>query len=218
MRRCSSSTAATATAPGRSRTHRCSRAAASACCSNDARGRGESEGTPSGYGWGWSKDADGALDYLARRGDVDLSRIGGFGLSSGADVLLEVAADHPELSAVVADGAAAMTWKDARRLGTPGVEMATGWVMFQAVAAFTGEPRPRVLEDRVAAIRAPLLLVSGGRTAEYDFNVLYAKATGAPVEHWNVADTPHTRGLREHPAEYERRVVGFLEEQLGVRP
>ena len=176
----------------------------------DARGRGESEGSPSGYGWGWSKDVEGALDYLARRADVDPARIAGLGLSTGADALLEVAADRPELAAVVADGAAAMSWQDAQRLGGPSPEEAAGWVMFQAIDVLTGEPRPRVLEDRVAAMKAPLLLISADRAAEYDFTSLYAAAAGGPVEHWNLPGSTHTRGLQDRPAEYERRVLAFL--------
>ena len=176
----------------------------------DARGRGESDGSPSGYGWGWSKDVEGALDYLTGRADVDPARIAGLGLSSGADVLLEVAADRPELGAVVADGAAAMSWQDGQRVGGPSLEAAAGWVMFQAIDVLTGEPRPRVLEDRVAAMEAPLLLISADRAAEYDFTALYAAAAGGPVEHWNLPDVTHTRGLRDRPGEYERRVLAFL--------
>jgi dienelactone hydrolase len=180
----------------------------------DARGRGQSDGSPSGYGWGWSKDVEGALDYVAGRADVDPARIGGLGLSTGADALLEVAADRPELAAVVTDGAAAMSWQDGRRLGGPPLEAAAGWVMFQAIDVLTGEPRPRVLQDRVAAMEAPLLLISAGRTAERDFNLLYERAAGGPVEHWNLPGTAHTRGLSDQPADYERRVAGFFESAL----
>jgi uncharacterized protein len=180
----------------------------------DARGRGESDGSPSGYGWGWSEDVEGALDYLAGRPDVESTRIGGLGLSTGADALLEVAADRPELAAVVTDGAAAMSWQDGRRVGGPPLEAAAGWVMFQAIDVLTGERRPRVLQDRVAAIHAPLLLISAGRTAEHDFNLLYERSASGPVEHWNLPGTAHTRGLRDHRLDYERRVAAFFETTL----
>jgi dienelactone hydrolase len=161
---------------------------------------------------GWSKDVEGALDYLADRADVHPGRIGGFGISTGADALLEVAADRPELAAVATDGAAAMTWQDGQRLDGPALEAAAGWVMFQAVDVLTGEPRPRVLEDRVAQMNAPLLLISAGRTAEHDFNV--QRAAGGPVEHWNLADFEHTRVLRDRPQEYARRVTAFFDTTL----
>lgn len=44
----------------------------------------------------------GALTFLRSRPDVDPQRIGGLGLSTGADVLVEVAAEQPgQLAAVV---------------------------------------------------------------------------------------------------------------------
>jgi len=180
----------------------------------DARGRGESEGTQSGYGWGVADDVDGALDFLAAQPGVD--RIGGLGLSTGADVLLEVAADHPELAAVVTDGAAGMTFQDAQRLSTSSpVEAALGRVMFATIEVLTGAEQPRVIEDRVAALHAPLLLISApAQGLEHDFNVLYEAAAAGRVEHWNLPRSSHTRGLRDEPAAYERRVVSFLDSAL----
>ncbi len=58
----------------------------------DARGRGESEGSPNAQGWTWQADVSAALDFLSQRKDVDPGRIGGLGLSTGADVLLEASA------------------------------------------------------------------------------------------------------------------------------
>ena len=82
----------------------------------DSRGRGESEGSPVGFGWGWRKDVTGALAFLRERPDVDADRIGGLGLSTGADVLIEVAAEQRDLKAVVADGATAESFADYRNL------------------------------------------------------------------------------------------------------
>jgi hypothetical protein len=138
------------------------------------------------------------------------------GLSTGADVLLEVAPDHPELAAVVTDGAAGMTFQDAQRLDTSSpVEAALGRVMFATIDVLTGAEQPRVIEDRVAALHAPLLLISApAQGLEHDFNVLYEAAAAGPVEHWNLPHSSHTRGLRDEPAAYERRVVSFLDSTL----
>jgi alpha/beta superfamily hydrolase len=78
----------------------------------DARGRGESDGSENNYGWDWGKDVAGALAFLKGRDDVDPKKIGALGLSTGADVLIEVAAQRPDLAAVVADGAAAGSFED----------------------------------------------------------------------------------------------------------
>jgi hypothetical protein len=66
----------------------------------------------------------------------------------------------------------------------------------------------------VARVTSPLLLISAGREAEYDFNVRYAEVARASTQHWNLPDAHHTAALREHPAEYERRVVAFFDEAL----
>src|SRR5215218_6165221 len=60
----------------------------------DSRGRGESEGSANGAGWGWDMDVAGALTFLGERNDVDPDRIGALGLSTGANVLLEFAAQR----------------------------------------------------------------------------------------------------------------------------
>ena len=57
----------------------------------DARGRGKSEGQQNAFGWGWTKDVAGAIAFLKSRPEVDAARIGGLGLSTGADALIQAA-------------------------------------------------------------------------------------------------------------------------------
>jgi uncharacterized protein len=180
----------------------------------DARGRGESDGTPNNYGWDWAKDVDGALAFLKGRDDVDPGRIGALGLSTGADVLIEVAANRRDLAAVVADGAAAGSFEDWHRLRGTEVGLPIGWVMFTTMRVLSGDPPGPPLEDLVRRIRQPTLLISAGRAEERDFNVLYEDAAHGPVEHWNVPDAAHTHAIRTHADEYERRVAAFFDQAL----
>ena len=180
----------------------------------DARGRGESDGSPNGFGWDWRKDVAGALALLRRQPDVDPHRIGAVGLSTGADVLIEVAAQRGDLAAVVADGAAAESFEDWHRLRGNDLGLPSGWVMFTTIRVLTGDPPAPALEDLVARIEAPTLLISAGKAEERDFNVLYDKVGNPAVEHWNLPDAHHTDAIREHPREYERRVVTFLDKEL----
>jgi uncharacterized protein len=106
----------------------------------DARGRGESDGSPNGYGWDWGKDVAGALAFLERRDDVDPERIGAVGLSTGADVLIEVAAERRDLAAVVTDGAAAGSFEDWHRLRGTELGIAPGWMMFKTIKVLSGDP------------------------------------------------------------------------------
>ncbi len=181
----------------------------------DARGRGESEGSPNGYGWDWTKDVAGAMAFLEHRADVDPDRIGALGLSTGADVLLDAAATRRDIHAVVTDGAAAGSFADwQRQKGDDRLLMAFFRSQFAALRVLTGDAPGRPLADLVPKIRAPMLLISGERHEEYDFNVTYARLARGRAEHWNLPDTPHTHGLRDHPREYERRVAAFFDAAL----
>jgi hypothetical protein len=179
----------------------------------DARGSGESEGNQNSYGWGWQKDVAAALDFLSRQDDVDPGRIGALGISTGADVLLRVAPDREDLSAVVTDGAAAGGFEDWRRVrGDIDLGMPPGWLMFKTVQALTGSSPGPALEDQVARMSAPLLIID--TPAEKEFGDLYAQTAGARAERWYLADGHHTAAIREHPREYEQWVVGFLDDAL----
>jgi dienelactone hydrolase len=180
----------------------------------DARGRGESDGSPNGYGWDWAKDVAGALAFLERRDDVDPERIGAVGLSTGADVLIEVAAERRDLAAVITDGAAAGSFEDWHRLRGTELGIAPGWMMFKTIKVLSGDPPGAPLEDLMSRVEAPTLLISAGTSDEREFNVLYEEAARDQVEHWNLPDAQHTHAIREHAEEYEQRVVGFLNEAL----
>ena len=181
----------------------------------DARGRGESEGSENNYGWDWSKDIAGALDFLEHRDDVEPGRIGAVGLSTGADALIDVAAERPDIAALVTDGAAAGSFEDWHRLRGDELGAAPGWVMFSTIRVLSGDPPSRPLEDQMRGIAAPTLLISAGTAEEREFNVLYDEAAGASVEHWNLPDAVHTHAIRSHRDDYERRVVSFLDVALA---
>ena len=181
---------------------------------HDARGRGESNGSENNYGWDWAKDIAGALSFLKRQDGVDPERIGALGLSTGADVLIEVAAKRDDVQALVADGAAAGSFEDGRRLS--GVTTATppAWLMFTTLRVLSGDPPGPPLEDLIARVHSPTLLISAGTDIERDFNVLYDEAARGPVEHWNLPDAHHTDAIHDRPADYERRVVAFFDQAL----
>jgi pimeloyl-ACP methyl ester carboxylesterase len=178
----------------------------------DARGRGESEGSANGYGWDWAKDVAGALTFLHAQDGVE--RIGAVGLSTGADVLLEVAAERDDLAAVVSDGAAAGSYEDWHRLRGNEIGAVPGWFMFAAIRVLSGDRAGPPLEDAVERIEAPTLLISAGQAEEREFNERYDAAAGGAVEHWNLPAAEHTHAIRQERVAYERRVVGFLNDAL----
>jgi hypothetical protein len=185
----------------------------------DSRGRGESDGNHNALGWGWEKDVAGALAFLRERPDVDPDRIGGLGLSTGADVLIEVATTHRELKAVVSDGATARSFDDQRNLVGLDVTAPFFWTFITAVRVISGSSPGEPLEDLAAEVSpTPLLLIASGNSQnESEFNRLYADAAREPVELWDIPDGTHTAAVRERPEEYERRVIRFFDGALLER-
>ena len=183
----------------------------------DSRGRGESDGSPVAFGWGWEKDVEGALALLRARPDVDADRIGGLGLSTGADVLIEAAAERRGLRAVVSDGATGASFADYRNV--KGLDFAAPyWFTLMTVTRVLSGASPwEPLKELVARVSpTPLLLIAASRgfEAERDFNRIYAEAAREPFDFWELPDVGHTAAIRERPREYERRVIGFFDEAL----
>jgi pimeloyl-ACP methyl ester carboxylesterase len=183
----------------------------------DNPGNGESDGHSNGLGDNAQPAIAAGIDYLEGRPDVNPRRIAGFGLSLGAEVLLEAASHDRRLAAVVSDGATRPM--DGEKVMHPGtLERAVGWLTTQSVRAISGMKTSQSLLHYIPAIapRPVLLVAGGGFKAEIPASRMYRDAGGRTVELWELPDTGHTAGLRTHPAAYERRTVGFLDRALGV--
>ena len=183
----------------------------------DNPGNGESAGHSNGLGYNAQPAIDAALAWLARRPDVDPQRIAGFGSSLGAEVLLEAAVRHPQLSAVVGDGPARP--RDAQAIGDPALpERIAAELGLQVIRGVSGMRESPSLVGIMPGIapRPVLLIAGGGDPNEIPTNRRYRDAGGATVQLWELPDTGHTAGLRTHPAEYERRTTAFLDRALGL--
>jgi pimeloyl-ACP methyl ester carboxylesterase len=179
----------------------------------DLPGNGESDGWSSGLGANAQPAVDAAVDYLQRRPDVDPEAIAGFGVSLGGEVLLEGASYDERLAAVISDGAARP--QDAKRVESAPPQ--TG-IALALVRGISGMSPPPSLHDVLPELGArPVLLIgAGGDKAEIPVTRAYAEAVGPTAQTWEIPEAGHTGGLRARPAEYERRVIGFLDEALGL--
>jgi uncharacterized protein len=186
----------------------------------DSRGRGESDGDPQGFDWTWQPDIDAAVEYLKSRPDVRDGRIGGVGLSAGAEALIEAAARRPDLHAVVAEGAGARAYGDA--LDVPGsvvkwLQLPYTWTMFAGAQVLSGESRIRSVGDFVGdgePGRVMLIAAGHGLGAEEELNPIWARRAGDSVQLWELPEGKHTAAIEEQPREYEQRVVGFFDQRL----
>jgi uncharacterized protein len=182
----------------------------------DDPGNGESEGRSNGLGNNVQPALDAAVAWLARRPDVDPSRIAGFGTSLGGEVLLEAAARDPRLRAVVSDGAARP--QDAADVNHSSLgERVMTWLFLQAVRGTSGTRLAPSLNGLVPRIAPrPVLLIASGAPGEIAANRVYRARGGRTFELWQLPQVGHTAGLRELPAEYERRTTRFLDRALGL--
>ncbi len=173
------------------------------------------------FGWYGDLDIAAGTDYLSGRADVDADRVGVLGLSMGGEEAIGAAAANPALSAVVAEGATGRTAADKTWLsdvygwrGT--VQEQVERIQFGVTDLLTTASPPRSLPDAVQrAEGVPFLLITAGTVTD-EQHAADALRTAAPdrVAVWNVEGATHTGGLDTDPAEWERRVIGFLDQHL----
>jgi alpha/beta superfamily hydrolase len=186
----------------------------------DRRGEGKSEGEPNAWGWGGDADVKAAIAYLQRRPDVDPDRIGGIGLSVGGEMMIEAAAETDEHKAVVSEGAGARSTtedmdQDDPSLGKWTFGLAMSAVETAAVAVSSSHSPPANLKDLAAKIEQPLLLIAAPNAPTGEkLNRSYDAAAGENSTLWEIPESKHVGGIEARPEEYERRVVGFLDEAL----
>ena len=88
-------------------------------------------------------------------------------------------------------------------------------MMFTAMRVLSGDPPGPPLEDLIARVRAPTLLISAGTDVERDFNVLYDEAatrTGRALEPARRA--PHARDPRGRRRTTSGAWSAFFDEAL----
>jgi hypothetical protein len=180
----------------------------------DSRGRGRSEGTQNSWGWGWPRDIEGAIAYLKARPEVDPEQLGALGLSTGADAVVQVAGTRRDLKAVVADGTAASSYEDVKRVYGGGPAAALYLADFATVQILSGTKPGPTLEDVMPHVTSPMLMVAAGPQEKLPGEVYDRAAGDRPVDVWFLPNVSHTAAIREAAPEYERRITRFFEAAL----
>jgi dipeptidyl aminopeptidase/acylaminoacyl peptidase len=168
------------------------------------------------------RDVLGAFDWLRARG-VPAGRIGVMGFSLGSAAVMIAAAREPAIAAVWADS----SYTEVHELVRDGLAMRHYPVFLDAgillaARTLTGEDVATAGPvDLAATVGArPVCLTQGDRddiVAPHNLDELAAaiRAGGGNVTPWHVRDAGHTQAHLLHPAEYERRLVGFFQAALG---
>jgi uncharacterized protein len=183
----------------------------------DFQAHGESPGRRITFGFLESYDARAAVAYLRQR--MPGERIGAIGPSlGGAAALLGDTPLHVDalvLEAVYPDIGSAIADRLEIRLGPPGRLIAPAYVLLMNAVIGVSPDRLRPI-DRIDEVIAPVLIVSGTEdrhTTIAETRQMFARAK-EPKALWEVEGAAHVDLLRYAPAEYERRVVGFLNRNL----
>jgi pimeloyl-ACP methyl ester carboxylesterase len=189
----------------------------------DMRGHGNSEGDRFSLGHLERRDAAAAIEFLMARGFAE-ERIALIGISMGAGVALQELLVHPGVGAVVADSpyasARALVEENLERIAgvpswfTPGVFLWT-----RIAFGIDGDAVRPIDAVRAHPERAVLFIhcTADELIGLHHVNGLRAASTNPASDLWLVQPCPHARAYNHHPAEYQARMLAFLEEQIPAR-
>jgi uncharacterized protein len=171
------------------------------------------------------EDAEATVRWLEAQPWSRGQAIGVLGESLGGSVALLLAADHPEIAAVVADcpflsGDRVMADTFRHWAGLPRVPAVP---LVRGVARLVTGRDPGALDVRPAAAamrdRAVFFIHAGrdDRMAPEEARELW-RAAGSKDPIWLIEDAGHNEGWELHREEYERRVSAFFAEHLRGEP
>lgn len=183
----------------------------------DSRGTAESEGGVVSMGCHEVKDVQAAFQFLAAQPEVDPTRIGLYGHSMGAGTVIRAMARIPQ-ARVLIESSGFTSIEDVMRDGTPGilspmVDMQL-WFGSQMTGCDLAAVRP--IDDIATISPRPILILHG--TADDTIRFYHAErlfaAAGEPKEIYTAEGANHGNVYSSDPAEFERRVLSFLDTYL----
>jgi fermentation-respiration switch protein FrsA (DUF1100 family) len=179
----------------------------------DFRAHGQSGGDICSLGYYEQLDVEAALDYALSQPDV--KHVGAWGGSMGGATVILTAAQRPEIEAVVSDSAFP-TLEDVMKINTP-IKVMQPFVLFFG-ARLSGSKIDQVRPvDEIAKISPrAVFIIDGWDGAAIAMNSPYRlfDAAGEPKQLWVEDGVPHLAMYENDPANYEKKVIGFLDEHL----
>ncbi len=156
--------------------------------------------------------------YLRGRPDVDPARIALFGASMGGAIGLGYAAGHPDIRALIADGAFSSVSDTAATsikffTGLPPFPFAPA-IIFWMEREIDGSASDLDATKWIPKIAPrPILLMQGGAdtVVSPESGRKLFEAAGEPKELWFEPAVGHTQFLKMMPAQFEEHVIRFLD-------
>lgn len=163
-------------------------------------------------------DARAGLNFLISRPEIEPDKIGAFGFSMGGVTALRLAARHPEIQAVIAEGGYDQLGRHITRPGQR-IALPRRIFLYTVAASFwlqTGlDPWTISPLDDIAMIAPrPVFLIYGEREIERGGGRRQFEAAGAPKFLWVVEGGDHGTNYAIDPVEYDRRILEFFEQAL----
>jgi len=188
----------------------------------DLRAHGHSQGDTCTGGWLEAEDVLGAAEYLQGRTDVDLDKIGAFGISLGAKSALWAAARSPIIAAVVAEGPGPACLADhGERPTTPGrwTKYLVNGLLYEFLYFVSGvRPLAGILTSGGDIAPRPVLLISAGTGGEREFVRRLYHSAREPKEMWGLPEAQHGAGYFSYPDLYAQKIVTFFDKAFDLCP
>jgi uncharacterized protein len=191
----------------------------------DFRNHGESDGKRSSLGAFESWDLEGAIDFLRKQKPDKARRLGVFGLSMGGAVSLTVAAQRPEVEAVVADSAFSSFNDVVARFArlfyhVPRYPLIPVTLLFTKLRLGVNPEAYSPIHHMHKISPRPVFLIQGDRDVRMPPSEgarLFAAAK-EPKLLWTVSGADHGETAALGGREYEDKILDFFQRAFQGRP
>jgi len=183
----------------------------------DSRGEGESDGDLVSWGDREQRDVVAALDFVSARPETDPARIAVIGFSIGGTSVALAAARDVRARAVILYATWTSLEDEIKAKYAKYGPLSWGPALYEFRRAGVDVKAVRPIDHIGEIAPRPLLMIAGAADLDTPVPVMERlfQAAGQPKELWIEPGANHGGHLTAAPAEYESRVIAFLERTLG---
>ncbi len=192
----------------------------------DFRAHGDSDGEMTTLGLKEVEDYMRIIDWLKSEKPDKAGKIGVIGYSMGGAVTIMLSAKDKRINAAVADSPYIDIRESGRRwiMRLKGIMRSLLLLVYLLIVRFTASKARINIDDLIMYkyadnIKIPFMIIAGRNddlVALSEIKKFYNKLRrNNPKTILWVTDSGHVRTIKDHPHEYEEKVIGFFKEYLG---